>query len=181
MDRRKPAWWLALALIATLVAFGVWDGATTRIQPQDPRAIERWDSDAKFVQELEQKLPRDSLVFQLPVVRFPESPVVFDLGYYQSLVGYLHSRRLKWSYGAVRGRPAAAWQADLGRRFESDETPDEALAELARAGFTALWVDWSGYSSDQRDALQKKWRRRLGAPVASRPDGRTDCFRLAGQ
>ena len=181
LDRRRFTWWLALAVTASLVAFGIWDGATTRIQPQTQAMIERWDSDAEFVHKLEEKLPGDCSIFQLPVVRFPESPVVFDLGYYQSLTGYLHSRRLRWSYGAVRGRPTAAWQADLGRRLENDESRDDALTELTQAGFSAVWVDWSGYSSDQRDALRTKWRRWLGAPVASTPDGRTDCFRLTKQ
>ena len=114
--RRGPWFGPALLAVAGLVVLGVYDGATLHISPDYPALAARWDADAALVRTVEDALPPGSRVFQLPVVRFPESPIVHDLGHYQSLVGYLHSDRLEWSYGAMHGRPTGAWQADIGER-----------------------------------------------------------------
>jgi len=164
--------------LASLVAFGVWDGATRRIEPDSESIDASWDADAKFVQGVERQLPADSRVFQLPVVVFPESPVVHEMGFARSLVGYLHSSRLEWSHAAMRGRPGAAWQAEIGKRLERADTLAAALAELERNGFWALWIDWTGYTPDDRSRLRNEISRRLGEPFASRPDGTTECYKI---
>ncbi|MFL5339597.1 MAG: hypothetical protein ACJ8F7_05455 [Gemmataceae bacterium] len=174
---RPAARAVALALLTMLVAFGVWDGATRRLTPL-PAVAQQWDADAAFVRQVEERLPPNALVFQLPVSTFPETPAVHDLSHYRSLVGYLHSERLRWSAGAMRGRPPAAWQAEAGGELQEADTLEVGLAELKRAGFHALWIDWSGYDPDERAQLRDRLTRRLGEPIATRPDGQTSCYRL---
>ena len=164
--------------VAALVAFGTWDGATRHIVPDSPAVGKIWDADAAFVRTVEERLPPGSRVFQLPVVRFPESPIVNDLDYYRSAVGYLHSKKLEWSYGAMLGRPEAAQQTDWGERLEKGATMDPAIADLTGAGFRAIWVDWTAYELGPRAALRARLVRRLGPPFAARTDGTTECFRI---
>jgi phosphoglycerol transferase len=168
---------LVLAVLAAVVVFGVWDGATRLLSP-DPAAALRWDADAAFVHHLEQQVPPGSRVFQLPVVPFPESPAVEQMPPYQSLIGYLHSTNLEWSAGAMRGRETAAWQADMAKRLRMDDTREAALAELERSGFRVLWVDWSGYAAADRIELRTQLEQSRGEPIAARTDGTTTWYRL---
>ncbi len=167
-----------LLALAGLVAFGVWDGATRCIRQETASISAIWEADEKIVRSLEDDLPRGSRVFQLPAVVFPESPVVHDLDFDRSLVGYLHSTNLEWSHGAMRGRAGALWQEGMAKRLEQSETREAALAELERDGFHALWIDWLGYNADDRDRLRNEFVRRLGKPFVSRPDGTTECFQI---
>jgi hypothetical protein len=167
-----------LLALAGIVVFGVWDGATTRINP-DPSSIAAWDSDAAFVQSVERQLPPSSRVFQLPVVVFPESPIVHELDFARSLVGYIQSTTLEWSHAAMRGRPGAAWQVAIGNQLEKPESMTDALSELSREGFEALWIDWTGFAPEAKTRLRKDIAKRLGEPLASRPDGTTECYRIS--
>ena len=66
--------------------------------------------DAEFVQRIETVMTPGAMIFQLPVVAFPENPKVNRLNDYDLAKGYLHSTRLRWSYGAIKGRENDAWQ-----------------------------------------------------------------------
>ena len=98
------------------------------------------------MQTVEERLPPESMIFQLPVLMFPETPSNYDLGHYQLEMGYLHSTRLRWGAAAMRGRPAARWQAELAKQLEQSDSLAAATAELEQAGFQALWVDLLGYA-----------------------------------
>jgi phosphoglycerol transferase len=100
----------------------------------------------------------------LPLVSFPESPVVGRVQSYDPVRGYLHAPSLRWSYGAVRGR-VPEWPADLDQRPGAD-----LVAYLHQAGFRALFIDRFGYA-DGGQALEA---RLAGAATlrAQSPDGR---------
>ncbi|MBA3412824.1 MAG: hypothetical protein H0T09_03965 [Actinobacteria bacterium] len=63
-------------------------------------------SDREFIRRIERRLPAEASVFQLPHVPFPELEYVGRRLDYDSAKAYVHSDRLRWSYGAMRGRPA---------------------------------------------------------------------------
>jgi phosphoglycerol transferase len=63
---------------------------------------------------------------------------------YDPLVGYLHSRRLRWSYGAMKGRPADWSAATTTLRL------GEVLPGVAAAGFDGVYVDRLGYAEPGR-------------------------------
>jgi phosphoglycerol transferase len=176
--RHWPTRTLGLLALMGIVLFGVWDGSTRKITPQTDVIGPIWDADATFVRTVEERLPLGSRVFQLPVLVFPETPIVHDLDFGRSLVGYLHSSHLEWSHATMRGRPGAAWSASVGKQLERGDTRDPALAELEKNGFRALWVDWKGYPAADAAKLRAELRRRLGEPFASRPDGTTECYRI---
>jgi hypothetical protein len=97
-------------------------------------------SDAALARSLEALLPPGAMLFQLPVVDFPEGARVHHATDYAHLRPYLHATRLRFSYGADKGEGRDAWQ----RRAEA--LAPEALADaLERCGFSGLLVDRSGY------------------------------------
>jgi hypothetical protein len=92
---------------------------------------------------------------------------------FDSLRPYLHSRSLRWSHGAMMGRPADQAIAALAAR------PVPSLSALAEAGYGALLVDRIGYAPDAEQALLSALEERLGLPIATSDDGRLLLFRLA--
>ena len=83
-------------------------------EPAGP-ASSLWRSDGAFVAALERRLPKDAMVFQLPVVDFPEHSAIERLSAHDLIKeGYLHSKTLRWSAGGVRGRDGEwQWPASL--------------------------------------------------------------------
>ena len=49
------------------------------------------------------------MIYQLPYHGYPEGGFQNDMWDYHLLVGYLHSDKLKWSYGSVKGREGDSW------------------------------------------------------------------------
>ncbi len=113
-------------------------------------------SDAMLVRSLEEALPAGAMLFQLPVVDFPEGRQVHQATDYEHLRPYLHATQLRFSYGSDKGRPREAWQ----RRAEALEL--EALVDaLERIGFSGLLVNRKGYAdgaSELRERLAASGR-----------------------
>lgn len=129
---------LALGL-AGLSVLAILDQTSARVVPDYARIAREYRSDHAFVQRLEAALPAGAAVFQLPLVPFPEHPPVYRMQDYDHARGYLHGRRLRWSYGAMKGRPDEAWQAWAAAQ------PLPALLEtLVAAGFAGLYLNRDG-------------------------------------
>jgi hypothetical protein len=97
-------------------------------------------SDAMLVRSLETALPAGAMLFQLPVVDFPEGPRIHRATDYEHLRPYLHASQLRFSYGSDKGGAREAWQ----RRAEALEP--EALADgLERIGFSGLLINRKAY------------------------------------
>jgi len=108
-------------------------------------------SDAAFARSLEAALPAGAMLFQLPVVDFPEGKPILAASDYEHLRPYLHARQLRFSYGSDKGRPQDAWQ----RRVESLEPAPMAEA-LERMGFAGIVVNRKAYpdgAQELREAL----------------------------
>ena len=106
------------------------------------------ESDRTFTRELEKRLPAGSMVFQLPVMDFPESPVA-GLAPYEHFRPYLHSEKLRFSFGAIKGRPREQWQ----HRLVTLPLP-EIISRLETFGFGAIYVNRRGLN-ENGEALLK--------------------------
>src|SRR5262249_22536008 len=111
-------------------------------------------------------------VFCLPVLSFPEAAGAGDLRCcYEQLRGYVHSRRLRWSYGAIRNRYPGVWHERL-----KDVGPEELLDVLALSGFSGVLIDRHGCPGEQEQELACL----LGAGPLESPDGRLAFYPLDG-
>lgn len=104
----------------------------------------RYRSDERFFGEIEKVMPAGTKVFCLPYLSFPESPPLHNLAAYEHIRGYLHTNTLLWSFGAMKGREADAWQQDVSFR-----TPEEVLQRIVCRGFEGLFIDTRGYPSSK--------------------------------
>ncbi|MDQ6697570.1 MAG: hypothetical protein M3Z46_08950 [Actinomycetota bacterium] len=130
-----------------VLAFGLFDG----IPPGHPPYAQinsSWRRDATFVQAIEAQMPAGTAIFQLPVLAFPEVVPPGRMNDYDPLRGFLHDDgSLRWSYGAIKGRPNADWQV----RLRDQIGPIGALPSLLGLGFTGLWVDTYGYPAGSEE------------------------------
>lgn len=152
-------------VLGVVLVAGLLDQTTERFVPRYDEQQARFRVDERLVEGIEAKLPPGSAVLQLPPVLFPEGGSVREVDDYAPVRGYLHSEQLKWSYGAMKGRPEE-WQGALAGR------PVPALlASAVATGFAGLWVDRAGYA-DRGAALEKQLRSRVGQPLVTGEDGR---------
>lgn len=63
-----------------------------------------FESDQNFFPAIESGLPRNAMVLQLPYKQFPESAAIGDTTDYDLVRPYLHTKNIRWSYAAVKGR-----------------------------------------------------------------------------
>jgi phosphoglycerol transferase len=117
-------------------------------------------SDAALGRALESALPPGSMVFQLPVLGFPEATPPFRLADYEHFRLYLATESLRFSYGAAKHRSRSRWQRDL------ESVPTATLVRrLERYGFAALHINRKGYEDRAERMLQELaalgYRRRL--------------------
>lgn len=165
--RRRRA--VGSAGLAALLLVGLFDQTGGAVPAYRANAAEH-DSDRAFVRTIEARLPRGSMIYQLPYVSFPEAAPIHDTGSYDQVRGYLHSDHLRWSYGAVRGRDHGWQDALLGQPL------DLVLRRLAAVGFAGLWIDRHGYL-DNAVSLEQALSDRLAPPLVS-GDGRLSFFSL---
>ncbi|WP_408896280.1 hypothetical protein ACJ5H2_15335 [Nocardioides sp. R1-1] len=154
---------LSVGVCGAVALVGLYDATPPRSWNADPAVLRAWDNDADYVARVEARMPAEASIFELPVMAFPESEPIHRMEDYQAIRPYLHSTDLRWSYGGVKGRPLADWQASLAGM----STPALVTA-LAAAEFTGLHVDRFGYSRKSFTQLEADLQRLLGAPLVSR-------------
>lgn len=172
----RPRRWgsaLAAAALAGVLAFGVYDQTSDSFIPAYSATAREYRSDGVFVGEIEARLPRGGSVFQLPYVPFPEGypqtrpadRVATYATKYEPLRGYLHSSALRWSYGAMKGRPTD-WAAQL-----AGQPLSFVVASVAAEGFDGIWVDPAGFEAPRARQVRSVLRSLLGAAPLVSPDG----------
>jgi phosphoglycerol transferase len=137
--RGRPAW-LATAAAVLVGAIGLFDQTSPVDAPDYGANAAAWKVDDDFVKAIEQRLPDGAKIVQLPYMRYPENGQLNGIADYGMFKGYFHSTHLKWSYGAIHGRPAD-W---LGPHEAL--SPEQVATAAAAAGFGGLYLDRYGYS-----------------------------------
>jgi phosphoglycerol transferase len=141
--RLGPSPWRRAAfcgLLAGILIFGLVDQVPRPVFRDEDFYARRFRDDAAFVGAIEASLPPGAMVFQLPYSPFPEPEPWWPGLPYELLRPYLHSRTLRWSYGAYKGRTWDRWQ-----RRTVEKTVKDMVRELAVAGFQGIYLDRSCY------------------------------------
>ena len=117
-------------------------------------------SDKNFIQQIESKFDVDNekiMIAQFPYLDFPEGPIIHTMGNYEQFQGYLHSDKLYWSFGAIKGRPE-----DIGWKGLNEKSIEEQIQTLQQAGFSGIMINRNGYQ-DNAKGLENKLIQLLGA------------------
>ncbi len=143
---------MVYGVLGLILLGGIMDQTTSRFVPPYEELKTKYANDADFVRAIEASVPEHAMIFQLPYIPFPEYPPVHQMPDYSLLRGYLHSKTLRWSYGAIKGREGDAWQEHV-----VSKPLIELVETLAFAGFSGVYIDRTGYA-DQGTKLEEELR-----------------------
>jgi hypothetical protein len=136
-----------LAILAAAVVF--WDQVPRSPDLKETEAIAfQIESDRDIVEKMEAALPPCAMVFQIPIMEFPEAPAP-GLSPYDHLRPYLFSNHLRFSFGSMKGREDTQWQKDLTKLSLAD-----AVTKLRGLGFRAILINRNGFPDKAKGFLQ---------------------------
>jgi phosphoglycerol transferase len=170
----RPGWprlVARLGLVAILVV-GVLDQTPRSLVPDYDELRAGYARDGAFIARIESMLAPGAMVFQLPVLEFPESVPPGAMLPYDHGRAYLHSKALRWSFAAMKGRYADAWQ-----KAAADQPAPAMLRTLALAGFSGIYVDRAGFD-DRGATLVAELAREAGAATVESDDQRLAFYDL---
>ena len=151
---------------------GIFDQTTWACKSCNNASQASFNSDRKFISELENKLPDGATIYQLPYMYFPENPGLFRLSDYEHAVGLANSKKLRWSYGGMKGR-----KGDQFYRALSKESVERQIEVVKNLGFNAIYVDRRGFA-DNANALLFELKKYAGNPIATKEDGEVIVFQI---
>ncbi len=129
---------LAQMAIFFVTVLAIFDqvGMVSNLSAQSEAMKNKFVNDRNFIEKIEASQAAQSMIFVLPSYSFPES----DGDNYGSLVAYIHSKNLRWSYPAIAGRESSNWQQKIiALDFK------EFIAGIKQAGFRGVYLDRSQY------------------------------------
>ncbi len=138
--RKRYSYWL---LCGGFLIFGAFDQITlTPFRDQENERLLFYE-DQFFIRQLESRLPAGTMVFQLPHTDFLLDPSPERMLVYDQARAYLHSKTLRWSWGAMIGRNHdwATVTAELPLH--------EFIERIIFAGFGGVMIDRYGYKDSE--------------------------------
>lgn len=174
-ERFAQAAWLkyaSVALLAGVVWLALLDQISPYFLPNYLLAGAEYESDDKLVKQIEASVPRGAMIYQLPMMSFPENPKVGRMFDYDQARPFLHSHHLRWSYGTIKGRETDFWV----RRVAALAAPEMAET-LVWAGFSGIYIDRYGYP-DNAARLEAEFKALLGVQPVIAPNSRQIFFDL---
>ena len=136
--------------MSALLLFGLFDQAGISSTPDYDSVKKKFLHDKKFVARIEQAVPRNTMIFQLPYVAYPESVHPHKMTDYDHLRFYLNSTKLRWSFGAIKGRSGDLWQKETA----SKPTPD-MIRKITARGFRGILIDKNGYEDNGEKIIRE--------------------------
>ena len=137
----------ALAAVAILLlGYGYWEQQGF-FRPEYEEIQDKWYQDEAFMSEVEAAAGDGAMLFTLPYMKNFENGSLNNMWDYTLLRGPLHSKTLKFTYGAGYGT-----KNDLWYRETSELEPDAMVAELRTQGMTGIYLDLDGYPEDEQQS-----------------------------
>ncbi|MDO5402396.1 MAG: hypothetical protein Q4F11_03055, partial [Eubacteriales bacterium] len=156
-NKRRALRYVFAGACSVLCIFSLYEGFPEGEIPDYETNSVNYYSDAEFVQRIEAEVPEASSIFQLPYHEYPEGGPVNDMNDYHLYVGYIHSDKLKWSYGGIKGRNGDSWN-----RNAAALEPADMVAELKKAGFSGIYIDKRAYTGEEYKQLEGKLKEITG-------------------
>ena len=159
-----------LAIAAGILLVGLWDQVPRGTNENQDAIAQAVASDRSFTEQMEARLQPNSMVFQVPIMNFPESPAA-GVTPYDHFRPFIYSKALRFSFGDVKGRPQSGWQGELGLL-----SPAALMDKVESYGFGALYLNLAGFADRGKTYLDAAATR--GAAVIQSPSGDLACVFL---
>jgi phosphoglycerol transferase len=93
-------------LIATALLIGVGDQTSYEYVPAFKRNESIWMQQEIFTRNADLHFPRNSLIYQIPNIKFPENGPEQKMEDYHQAFPFIHGSHLRWTYGNAKTRPS---------------------------------------------------------------------------
>jgi len=97
-----------------------------------------------FFSSIEQLKNKDSAIYQLPYMPYPENPPIHNLKDYELFDGFLFTKKLKWSYGNIKGTAGDRIIESLSKKNISEQ-----IEFIKKIGFDGIYLNQNGYADNQ--------------------------------
>lgn len=154
------------AVVIMLLFVGLYDQTGTNFKLQNEYYRNQYAIDERFVAAIEKSVPPSSNIFQLPYMPFPEHGPIHNMADYDPAKPYIHSRTLKWSYGAMKGR-----EGDIMIHAIAAKPMDEMISEIKKNGYAGIYFERNGFVDKK---VEDQLTARLGTPIES--ENKTSIF-----
>ena len=138
----KKRYWQGL-LCGCLLIFGAFDQISLVAFGNRKEERRRFYEDQFFIRQLESHLPAGTMVFQLPYEDFLYGGRRERMRPGDQMRPYLHSKTLRWSWGAMSGRNHN-WT-----KITADLPVEQLIERISFAGFGGLLIDRYGYKDSE--------------------------------
>lgn len=135
---------IVMAACVVLGAAGLYDQvppAWAGLTVQSPEYQKAFRADETFFKQIEADMPDRAMIFQLPVAIHHVGSDV--LNYTEYLKPYLHTKRLKWTYGGDKDSAQVQWYQNT-----ANAPVTEMLERMALYGFSGILYDTHGISEN---------------------------------
>jgi phosphoglycerol transferase len=132
-----------------------------KIQPLSYR--QNQDEVRFFSATLDNYLPKDCVVMQIPAAKFPEMPPIEKMADYDLLYPYLFTKNIKFTYGSIKGSEHSNWQELLPKSYSTS-----FVELLAANGFCGLMWDRNGLRNEEFAQLTDSLKNQSLLPHFSR-------------
>jgi phosphoglycerol transferase len=185
--------WRSLAAAAVVSLVILWDQVPRAPTAEETATIARLvQSDREFTGKMEAALPDGAMVFQMPVMEYPESPIP-GVPPYDHFRPYLYSKNLRYSFGSQKGREREKWQPAVQGKFFEGAALDQqagvirvdqanaraAVDELKRLGFSAIYINRNGFPDRGRGIEEALLELGYATPPIRNASGDLACIVLA--
>jgi phosphoglycerol transferase len=160
-------------VVIAFCLFGIWEQRPPGITSDYPNISVVYKSDADFVQNIESQLPDRAMIYQMPYHKTPEAGPVNSMEDYQLYVGYIHSKTLRWSYGATKGRDGDKWFEAI-----SNYPLEKRIETISLAGYSGIYIDRRAYTVEDMNALEKSIEDILGETPIYSENGVLEFFNM---
>ena len=129
--------------VVALLIFGAFDQIPIALFSNRENDKRLFYEDQFFIGQLESRLPAGTMIFQLPHTDFPLDAGRERMLPYDQARAYLHSKTLRWSWGAMAGRNHD-WT-----KVTAELPLDQFIERIIFAGFGGLLIDRYGYKDSE--------------------------------
>jgi phosphoglycerol transferase len=141
LPAKKGNWYWLLG--GCLLIFGAFDQIPVAVFSNRENEKRLFYEDQFFINQLESRLPAGTMVFQLPHTEFPVERGHERMFVYDQARAYLHSKTLRWLWGAMTGRNHD-WA-----KVTAELPLHEFIERIIFAGFGGVMIDRYGYKGSE--------------------------------
>lgn len=152
-----------LVMLCLLIPLALYDQTPRTCHACNSETQIEYRDNSDFIAKIEKSLPIGAGIYQLPYMSFPESPPIYKLADYELLIGFLHSKHLKWSYGSVKGREADKLYKEL-----STQPLEEQIEAIRTLGFKGVYIDTRGFADNGTQILKDANKLLAADPIIHR-------------